>query len=566
MIKLSQAQGAILQTWQKEAAGEITESRDPVVAHRVIERVARTVARDIRVNLATEAGETSSSITEGPTSICIDLARQPTGDDISCIIARLDAVVFDDNTPTEVAHELAEIDQNKMDNLKVAEVLHGFFPYQTSELTHVLGWNSFVRLPEQVLDAKVLSRFFGEPCAISRGINRKVNDLMKALVTSEDFRIKALRAMRRIPMLPDKLLCAALVRQGMRTLLNVREPPDSSSPAKKSRKLIDKIDAGRCCGEFVGLDSYIAYAAEIIDAKEKEVAYRVFGVIDALCLGYKPEESLSRLESYAGGSPVYATAHSGDLTCFSSPWLQATLMMECGIPYQNMLFGKSNKIATRMLGGHGSIFLKTECKDLMWIDPAMHVIESDFDFVSGQNPQSVREMNALLDDDRTESVFLEFPEKLIKDREYPYEMQVMKLGAGLSSGHMLHTGISFLHEWKLAEAEYAFDLALSFNRLDPDVWYYLGLVNSLNGNLRGAEVCFKEAIQYFGEHLWSYFALGELAMAGGDVQSAKKYFRVVAKNECPIWGYGDFLVKARDYVKMNTRELRCFWKIRRFMA
>lgn len=559
MIKLSQTQGEILQTWQKEAARKITEGRDPVVSHRVVERVAQTVARDIRVNLASEAGARNSSIEKPSRRIDINLAQRPTGGDISHIIGQLDAIVFGNNTPTEVDDEAAEIDQTRMDNSRVEEALDRFFPDQTSELTCALRRTFFPGSPELRLDAKVLSRFLGEPCEVSRGINRKVNDLMEALVTSEDFRIKALRAIKPIPMLQDKLLCAALVRQGMRTLLKAREPSDPSNPAKRSRKLTDKIGVSRYGGEFEELDSHIAYGAEIIDAKEKEVAYRVFGALEALSRDYEPEESLSRREPYAGGSPVYATAHSGDLTCFSAPWLQAALMVECGIPYKNMLFGKSNKIATRMLGGHGSIFLKTECKDLMWIDPAMHVIESDFDFVSGQNPQAVREMNALLDDDRTESVFLEFPEKLMKDRKYPHEMRLMKLGAGLSSGHMLHTGIGFLHERKLAEAEYAFDLALSFNRMDPDVWYYLGLVNSLNGNSREAEACFKEAIRYFGEHLWSYFALGELAMAGGDVKSAKEHFEVVAKNKCSVWGDASFREKARKYVRMSDRDLRRLW-------
>lgn len=590
MIELSRAEGKILGGWQEEAARKITDRRDPVVAHRVIERVAQTVADDIRVNLVDNV-DGFSRIRVRRSGIGINLTRTPDSDAVFRIISRLDKKVFDcvsQSVPQSVLQEPDEIFKNRKDNGTMATALRLLLPGQMEDLADAL--NGEGDLTDVDLDAT--NDGLVGLVETTDPFHLAIRKLIRSLVTDEGFRASALQKMGWIPMVQDKLLCAALIRQGLRTLLNTgelterefwhrarheeeekaesdRDPgvfaraasflesPGSPDPEWMPRRLIDRIDAYKYRVELARLKK-LAYVWPSIDAKEKEIAFRVFGEVDLI---YRDNPALEREPSYVYGRPP-SVVNNSCISCFSGPWLQAALMMACGIDYENMLLGRTHKTADRVLGGHNFLLLKTEYKYLIRIDPAEHIIDDDFAYKYRQNKQTIDEMNHLMNGMRAEPVSLKFPKILVKNSHYPYEMQAMKLGTGLSSVHMLHVGIEFLHERKLAEAEYAFEMALSFNAYDPDAWYYLGLVYFFNGNAKEAKRYFEKAIECFDEHLWSYFALGEMAVAEGNVKLAKEYFEIVAGNKCAVFGDYSFVTKAHIYGKVSGDALKKMFKKR----
>ncbi len=464
---------------------------------------------------------------------------------------------------------------------------------------------------EKVLKWALGTNFFDRLSTGNPDVASKMKVLQTLLETREDFRDKLLRAIRRLPAITDKQLASVFVRQGWRTLMGIdsvsddewwkylrdstqrmaadpemqkgvietdaqrarfqttiadveayfREHPESE-PSGVLQKLADEIGCKQLRKELEKLEK--EHNPVAVASKQREIMHRVFGAITRYTHAESDQE---KNPSYRAGFPVNV-AKNKDTTCFSGPWLMSIMLFLSGIHYEDLLYCHVNETNNGQLGGHGAVLMKTRLREVMTIDHGFHFAGREFPFFFSDKEEMAKGFVGLLEGKIDQPVKMTFRRNAQLNRTIGYhpDVSVMPLGQGFASGHLLHVGIDFMHSGKLDEAKYALELGLSFNRADPDIWYYLGLVSLKEGDTSEAGFCFNEALKQFDGHLISHFSLGEMAMMNGNAEEALRRFKIVGEDKRKVWGDNAFQKRARRYATMTVSELQAAWDDGTFAA
>lgn len=307
---------------------------------------------------------------------------------------------------------------------------------------------------------------------------------------------------------------------------------------KKYREELEKMDKEH---------NPVAYAA-----KQKEIAYRVFAAVSRFTRNGVQSENVEA-PTFEQGFPAYVIEHK-NATCFSGPWLIAMLLFASGIKYSELLYCHVNESHNNIIGGHGSILMKTKMRELIFIDHGFHMVGKELPIQIAENQEMINEMVELLEGKRSKPVVFRVKDGLAQGLQVHKDMQIMPLGEGFNSGHLLHVGISFFEQDRLEEAQYALELALTFSERDPDILYYLGQIKFRQNDLESAKQYFEKALAAFPNHLISIFAIGELAIKTKDAKKARECFAKVAENESEIWKNSHYKDKAKEYIEIKEDE------------
>ncbi len=290
-------------------------------------------------------------------------------------------------------------------------------------------------------------------------------------------------------------------------------------------------------------------------AKEREIVARVVGAVASYALPTDPEWQTN---SYSGAFPrVIREKQTG--SCFGGPWLVASLLLECGIPYERLSYCDVHRTANGTIGSHGSLLMGTEMKELLLIDTGYNITSTTMR-LGWCNPATQEKMKGLLAQKSSEAVKVTWKDTMAAETGMHSDMYCMPLKEGVASIYLYNLGIALLHEKKMAEARYAFSLSLSFNSKNPDVLYYRGLCSFHEGDLDTAKTYCEQAVKQFDRHLLSHFSLGEIALRQGNYFEARKRFATVANCKDPVWGDQTFRVLAQLYSRYSPLELAVVWQ------
>lgn len=453
---------------------------------------------------------------------------------------------------------------------------------------------SYLPILKWALGEKFLQRFREEYAELEKTpvqFAKKVLERLKELIeTKQSIRRKFERALRRLPQTADKGIASTFIRQGWRTLVGIDEVTDyewwtyvrqqqeeiekspelmkriaddqkkmeanerrkkdieeffkKNEPPKKLKTLAEKIGCEKMREELEKLrDEWnpVAYAC-----KQKEIALRIFAEVTRYTGGRTDPEH--KFKSYKLGFPATVVKEK-QTTCFSGPWLIAMMLYMAGINADSVFYCHVNESCNGLLGGHGALLLKTAMQEVIVLDHGLNSPDTQFPIHFCGSKKIAQNVSSLINGKTNSPVHVKFHKDITIVSGMHPDIIVMRMHDGFASGHLLHIGISFIHENKLDEAEYALEMALTYHHGDPDILYYLGMINFKKEKLEEAKAYFEEAIEAFDGHLQSHFALGEIAMRENNQDEARKRFELVAKDERTIWGDDTFKKRAIELTK-----------------
>lgn len=286
---------------------------------------------------------------------------------------------------------------------------------------------------------------------------------------------------------------------------------------------------------------------------QKEIIHAVTGVVTR----YHAQSTMDKDASPPSvmGLPT-SMVKTKEASCFGGPWMIAAMLEYCGIDPENLFYCNVQRTHDGTIGGHGSIFLTTKMINMdaygeaIFVDHGYSMSGRTLPLQICESSKMFSQVRALFMKKTTDPVTLRFEEDKASYFDVHNHMQVMPLYTGLSTGHLLHVGLNFLKEEKIDEAEYAFELGLSFNKIDPDLLYNLGIVHFKNGDLSEARHYLQRALNAFPDHVQSEYSLGEIEQAEGKSEKAKARFaRIATFKREKIYGEKAFYDRAKQFAE-----------------
>ena len=336
------------------------------------------------------------------------------------------------------------------------------------------------------------------------------------------------------------------------------EEHPSAPPPEETRKLKDVIGCEGLKQELEQLE--VEHNPRGYDEKQREILARVSGavaryIIQSRSVFMHDEDNAE--PTWQQGFPLNFQK-SKNATCFTGPWLIAMMLMECGIKYTDILYAQVNQTHDGQLGGHGGLILTTRLNHYVFIDHGYNFACRDLPRLKVETKEEIPLVREFMKGKINEAITIVFPNE--ESERIHKHMQFMSLIDGFASGHLYHVGLSFLDAGEIERAKFAFEMAHTFNRQDPDILYHLGLVALKQHQNETAEKYFMDALKIFPDHLFSTFGLGECAGKSGDLLLAKLYFDEVGGSEFPIWKGEKLKEDAAKYASMDDKDFEALFK------
>lgn len=334
---------------------------------------------------------------------------------------------------------------------------------------------------------------------------------------------------------PESLEVHKLKLESARQFLEKNEMPS------KLRKLVEVID---CAGLQAGLNRVRAYTDPyMLEAEENRVLQTVLAEVYKYV--HRRGDASESQPGYVLGMPVNVIDKK-DSSCFSLPWLTASMLILSGIPIEKLFYCQQDEMHDGTIGGHAGLVLYTSGGRLLFVDPMWKVVVP---FKAGcffNDEDGVDKFNDLFLGKNREPIIATCWDADFL--ELPIFAEFMSLDDGLASIHLLHVGITFLNEGRVEEARAAFEMGLGFNSKSPDLLYHLGVVYFREGDEEMAQDLWEKAVEIFPRCMIAHFALGKLALKDGKFHEAKAFFQIVADAANKIYGDYDYVKEAVKYV------------------
>lgn len=452
----------------------------------------------------------------------------------------------------------------------------------------------------EVLQWALGQSFFEKLAKDSTDIPAILDSLKGVFLDREQFRYRLLEAIRRAAFIPDKAVASVFMRQGWVSLMEhsrevsdwewfslLKEQVEHIATDEKLQAQLFKKDSQRerfalqqkNISKFFEANQQPETAetrrlAEAIGCEElRKQLHKMEGEHNPFAYAAFQHEIASRVVRFVSRyrqsavkeeDPVWEVGFPNhvvdkkEASCFSGPWLIAMMLFKCGISESELFYCNVNQGFNGMLGGHGSIIMQTKTNELLIFDHGYSLPGANMNaaVLGIKDASMAKKFNALMDGKKSEAVLMEIEPSVARALSIHRSMQIMPITEGFASGHLLHVGLSFLAENKLDEAEYAFQLGLSFSKKDPDLWHGVATVHFEKGRIDEAEKACMEGLSAFEGHLWTHFVLAKIYMRKGDIAGAKKHFARIAEEKNDLYKGDGMVAKAKEFAAMTDEELR----------
>jgi len=330
---------------------------------------------------------------------------------------------------------------------------------------------------------------------------------------------------------------------------------ESHAPQERT-SLTEKIG----CNQFKNEMDYLerSHQWNALAAKQRELAGRIFSEVTRFPYKYEADQQHEKT-SYQSGNPVFVSENRR-LTCFTGPWLIASLLLKGGIKYRDLFYCNVNEVRSESGGilsaSHGSLLMKL-CDGTM----------QTFDYSRGNCGQPLA-LSLLDQNDREAFVAMtkhcdaegnagrrgratpvrvrvkgDTAEKLGIDTD----MHVMPVDQGFAAVTLLHAGIAFEEEGKPEEALVAYTLGLASHPGNPDLRCRLAILSLQQGDTDRAGEHLRIALQEYEHHLQARFYSGIHALQKEDAEGALSHFHALLDPKRKPWGDQSFVTLAKQY-------------------
>lgn len=321
-------------------------------------------------------------------------------------------------------------------------------------------------------------------------------------------------------------------------------------------KLRDYLKCDQYRAEMKSLREALQWGA--LGAKEREITSRIssevmrFPYANAAINGKSYE-----MMSYRAGTPAFASEHRM-LNCFTGPWMMASLCLEAGIPYENMLFCDVHS----HVAPHGALLVQFSDGKMQMFDYASKISGETFKVAMIKDKGDAREfLRSLAAGETGASLGKKLPREPVKieikkeAREFSSygEMSLLPLDQGFASSQLLHTGIAFHEEGKLDEALQAYELGLAAHPTSPDLLCRSAMIYLERKDTDRAYHLLETSVRNCFSHLLSHFYLGKLFVEMGNDDFAYPEFKFVRDAQHEPWGDRSFKVKAALFCQNYER-------------
>lgn len=409
-----------------------------------------------------------------------------------------------------------------------------------------------------------------------------LQDIVELMRASPDNWQKGMQSMRSLLLPHQKAFASILLREGWKTVTHTKEITDaewkkyvSQGPSDRAldrvmgrkkkqettlRPLSEAIEAKRHRRER---EHWIALKSiESADAKERAIISEVFAAV--LKYGYASGRHSARY--FRIGTPQFLSDER-EVSCFTGPWLAASMLLQCGIPYERMFFCNVLGHSRAYMGAHAALMVTTRNRHTMVLDIGHRTIGQPLRPSLLLSKQMRWQFTGLLEGRHGDPTMLEMEPNTAKVLDLPNRMQVMPVFEGFSSSYLLHTGLALAAQKKMEEARRAFELGLTFNPEHPQLHYELGLAHFRYGDPDLAERYLSQALRIDDHVKTPHFTLGELCLSRGDIQGALRHFDAFIEDGRELFGDEGALVKqAWEYINASGRKILDLWKEKQMKA
>lgn len=357
----------------------------------------------------------------------------------------------------------------------------------------------------------------------------------------------------------EKVLVRALIQRSFESMLATH------IPTEEERKMIlaqSKEDYNK--REVTSPTLLESFPTEMWKNSLKECADNDFDVRDALqrALIHQVFAAVRRFPyddnavSYLAGNPTYAKKER-NLTCFSGPWMAASLLQASGIPLHQMFYANSfhwdsqrNQYPT---SSHGSLFIVTSLRKLFFLDTGMNMVQQ---FPVQNIAKGLNEMTELIQGAISRPVDVRLDPEVAHELSLPLQMHFIPVVDGIGSTHMRMTAHHLLAEGNFAAANAALDMSLAFNPLSQDAYYHKALLLGEEGKDDEAENCLRTALAIFPNHSPSLIELGKLLIRkDGNLARGFPLLRRVHLSKQKIWGGKHLMEELAQLYEMPTADI-----------
>lgn len=319
-------------------------------------------------------------------------------------------------------------------------------------------------------------------------------------------------------------------------------------PARILREVVD-------CDRFREELSHLrqSHNPVALEAKEIELVSRIFSAL----MRYphastgKRESDPRRMQAVLEANMPILAAERKQLTCFSGPWMMASLLLEAGIPEKQLYFASvQEQEPDRCFGTHAALAFVTSDRRAFFIDPADRTLQKPFSLSALTDSASRSALVALFTQRRNTAVHLRIAKDKVSETGNFRDFFVLPLLEGAAAFYFQNIAITFLQEKRWPEALRACEIGLQFHPESPDLHYQSGLAYTYLHESDNARLCFERAVLHSPRHQHALMQLGDFCAISRDTQGAIAYYQRVLADERKVWGSA---VEPRRMAKLFVR-------------
>lgn len=355
----------------------------------------------------------------------------------------------------------------------------------------------------------------------------------------------------------DAELMASMDENEREAWCEAKEYVEKNPPVER-RPLIEAVEAAKLQRERAELLQARRWTA--LASKEQEIAARALSAVRMFSYehGVSDEERVHSYQGYEIGTPAYLKSHR-TYNCFTAPWMTATLLMQCGIPRNQIFFCSVNHQQgnEEIAGSHGTLLVRLQDGTTVFLDPSADTHIVPFALKGIRQAFQLKQLKTMINMPRVETVpvHVQLKQAISEATKLPLDMIVAPLDQGLTATMLLHVGISFRGEKRMKEARAAFELGLASFPNHPDLLAELCAMEMTEGDLKNAELFSGELLKNAPTHMLGRFQAAKIAAAKGEYDKAEALCVALEADKRKPWGDRSFMQDVPELL-WNIRELK----------
>jgi|GEM_PF-4387689 len=483
------------------------------------------------------------------------------------LLGSLVNLVYADNPPSAIIEKLMEIskvtgrDQEAMPD-----------PHQWTQNTLVwlrglvnhLATMTHQTEEEEVTDEKALKSFFDNPNVLQKlsFTAHQVPLLTEVGVVAEITRIGFQTLRTTFPAMSDDTWFNAVqhVLEQRKEEGSYDDPEDKIKDEMLEKRVAEYLDTRTTeegltpltMGEKIPVDLFKTQLDEAMQRCDHQTIDTMIRVIAEFILKEISPYSFAAFhpakDGYATVGTPRGAIHMQQVSCFMSTWITASLLMECGVPEERILFARVTRSFSGQIGEHGALMVLGN-RSVIYVNPTFNNVvtlkEHDGEIYTEQFLPLFTWAEVLRLEMLKKGALMhlpiprriEFPQGDAPDK-MAQSMEVYPLNLGITGQFMSHLGLTFMQEGDLEAADFAHRLSVGATPISTYSWYNWGMSAYIQDDLTNAKKRWENALELFRDNHTARMGLACIELLHKkrpNKRNIKRLLNPVAKEKGSIW-------------------------------